>query len=85
MDHLVCFLPGLLALGAHTHKDCPNYERDMMVAKSLMYTCYQMYSRTATGIAPEYVEFPGGGDPRPAPRAPILRPNLPSGLKKGRE
>ena len=35
-------------------------DRDMMVAKSLMYTCYQMYARTETGIAPEFVDFPEG-------------------------
>ena len=35
-----------------------------------------MYRRTATGIAPEYVQFSGGRDPLPAARAPfyILRP-----------
>ena len=44
--------------------------------KALLYTCYQMYKRTATGIAPEYVEFRGGADLKPAARAPfyILRP-----------
>lgn len=66
MDHLVCFLPGILALGAYSKPDSPNRDRDMMLAKSLMYTCYQMYKRTKTGIAAEYYEMPGGGDPQPA-------------------
>ena len=76
MDHLVCFLPGILALGAYTQPDNPNAKRDMTLAKAMLYTCYQMYRRTATGIAPEYVQFPGGRDPLPAARAPfyILRP-----------
>jgi mannosyl-oligosaccharide alpha-1,2-mannosidase len=82
MDHLVCFLPGILALGAYTKPDSPNRDRDMMVAKSLMYTCYQMYARMETGIAPEYVDFPGGGDLKPASRAPfyILRPETAESL-----
>ena len=76
MDHLVCFLPGILALGAYTKPDSPNAKRDMTLAKAMLYTCYQMYRRTKTGIAPEYVEFPGGRDLQPAGRAPfyILRP-----------
>jgi mannosyl-oligosaccharide alpha-1,2-mannosidase len=37
-------------------------QRDLSVAKALMYTCYQMYRRTATHISPEYVEFPVNGD-----------------------
>ena len=82
MDHLVCFLPGILALGAYTKPDSPNRDRDMMLAKSLMYTCYQMYKRTKTGIAAEYYEMPGGGDPKPASRAPfyILRPETAESL-----
>ena len=82
MDHLVCFLPGILALGAYTKPDSPNRDRDMMVAKSLMYTCYQMYERTTTGIAPEYVDFPQGSDLKPASRAPfyILRPETAESL-----
>ena len=82
MDHLVCFLPGILALGAYSKPDSPNRDRDMMLAKSLMYTCYQMYKRTKTGIAAEYYEMPGGGDPQPATRAPfyILRPETAESL-----
>ena len=55
MDHLVCFVPGMLALGAYRHPNSPNAERDLRVAKQLMYTCYQMYERQPTGIAPELV------------------------------
>jgi hypothetical protein len=76
MDHLACFLPGLLALGAYTDPSNKNAKRDMTMARSMLYTCYQTYRRTATGIAAEYSEFPNGQDPRPASRAPfyILRP-----------
>lgn len=42
MDHLVCFMPGILALGSVTDpkgKDSPRAKRDMAVAKALMFTC----------------------------------------------
>jgi hypothetical protein len=45
MDHLVCFLPATLALGALTDplgKDSPRAKRDLSIAKALMYTCYQV-------------------------------------------
>jgi hypothetical protein len=65
MDHLVCFMPGTLALGAYTDPlgiDSARAQRDLRIAKALMYTCYQMYHRTKSGIAPEYVEFRGTQD-----------------------
>lgn len=85
MDHLVCFVPGLLALGAYTDPtgiDSPRAKRDLRVAKALMYTCREMYHRTSTGIAPEYVEFPEGRDMVPAGSAPfyILRPETAESL-----
>ncbi|XP_062509580.1 endoplasmic reticulum mannosyl-oligosaccharide 1,2-alpha-mannosidase-like isoform X2 [Corticium candelabrum] len=53
MDHLVCFLAGTLALGAHN-----NLTRSHMdIAKELMYTCVQMYERMETGLSPEIVYF----------------------------
>jgi hypothetical protein len=30
------------------------------LAKALMYTCWQMYETTATGLSAEYMEFKGG-------------------------
>ncbi|KAL7530357.1 hypothetical protein ACHAXR_009943 [Thalassiosira sp. AJA248-18] len=79
MDHLVCFMGGALALGAYTDPlglDSKRAQRDLKTAKALTYTCYQMYARTKTGIAPEFVQFNGGDDmtvPRGAPFY-ILRP-----------
>jgi len=53
MDHLVCFLPGTLALGfAH---GLP--ESHLLLARKLMFTCYQTYVTTATGLAPEISHF----------------------------
>jgi hypothetical protein len=85
MDHLVCFVPGMLALGAYTAAGTPgeaNAVRDLTNAKALAYTCYQMYERMATGIAPEYVTFPGGHDLEAAGGAPfyILRPEAAEAL-----
>uniref|UniRef100_A0A7S4N8K7 alpha-1,2-Mannosidase n=1 Tax=Odontella aurita TaxID=265563 RepID=A0A7S4N8K7_9STRA len=60
MDHLVCFMGGLLALGAYTDPqgfDSTRAQRDLKTAKELTYTCYQMYARMKTGISPEFVAF----------------------------
>nr|ATB19462.1 putative MNS3 [Juniperus drupacea] len=67
MDHLVCFLPGTLALGATrgltkqrameeglmTIEDIEN----LKLAEDIMKTCYEMYSVTTTGLAPEIAHF----------------------------
>ncbi|XP_034064248.1 mannosidase, alpha, class 1B, member 1b isoform X2 [Gymnodraco acuticeps] len=53
MDHLVCFLPGTLALGAHHGLPADH----MDLAKQLMETCYQMYIQMETGLSPEIVHF----------------------------
>lgn len=52
-DHLVCFLPGVLALGAHNGLPADH----MDLAKQLMETCYQMYVQMETGLSPEIVHF----------------------------
>ncbi|KAM9325886.1 endoplasmic reticulum mannosyl-oligosaccharide 1,2-alpha-mannosidase [Gastrophryne carolinensis] len=53
MDHLVCFLPGTLALGAHNGIAGDH----MNIATSLMETCYQMYKQMETGLSPEISHF----------------------------
>nr|ATB19471.1 putative MNS3 [Thuja plicata] len=67
MDHLVCFLPGTLALGATrgltkqrameeglmTIEDIEN----LKLAEDIMKTCYEMYAVTTTGLAPEIAHF----------------------------
>ncbi|EAQ85693.1 hypothetical protein CHGG_06946 [Chaetomium globosum CBS 148.51] len=67
MDHLVCFLPGAIALGAtggHTvaHVKAQGAwtarkEAEMALARDLMKTCWGMYAVTASGLAPEIVWF----------------------------
>lgn len=53
MDHLVCFLPGTLALGAHHGLPVEHME----LARALMETCYQMNRQMETGLSPEIVHF----------------------------
>jgi hypothetical protein len=65
MDHLVCFMGGLLALGAYTDPqglDSARAQRDLRTGKALTYTCYQMYARMNTGISAEFVQFEDGAD-----------------------
>lgn len=85
MDHLVCFMPGTMALGAYTDPrglESPRAKRDLAVAKALMYTCREMYHRMKSGISPEYVEFPEGRDMVVGTTAPfyLLRPETAESL-----
>ncbi|CAN1249107.1 Mannosyl-oligosaccharide 1,2-alpha-mannosidase MNS3 [Linum perenne] len=67
MDHLVCFLPGTLALGATkgftkkkaTIENLMTFEdlENLKLAEDLAKTCFEMYSVTSTGLAPEIVYF----------------------------
>ncbi|XP_010768445.1 endoplasmic reticulum mannosyl-oligosaccharide 1,2-alpha-mannosidase, partial [Notothenia coriiceps] len=76
MDHLVCFLPGTLALGAHN--GLPGDHMDLAV--QLMETCHQMYKQMETGLSPEIAHFnlqaSDGLDifVKPADRHNLLRP-----------
>ncbi|KAI5918706.1 glycoside hydrolase family 47 protein [Camillea tinctor] len=67
MDHLVCFLPGSIALGAtrgHTLTKARRMsdwnsekEKQIELARDLMKTCWGMYAVTRTGLAPEIAWF----------------------------
>ncbi|KAK4181647.1 glycoside hydrolase [Triangularia setosa] len=67
MDHLVCFMPGTIALaatGGLTEKEArgqPTWtdknEADMQLARELMHTCWGMYKYMATGLAAEITYF----------------------------
>lgn len=67
MDHLVCFLPGAIALGATggmtlaRARQAPGWgaeeEAQMQLAQDLMKTCWGMYAVTRTGLAPEIAWF----------------------------
>ncbi|KAJ0406808.1 hypothetical protein ATCC90586_000861 [Pythium insidiosum] len=53
MDHLSCFLPGTLALGAFHGLPSGHFE----LAEALMNTCIQMYRASKLGLAPEAIHF----------------------------
>lgn len=67
MDHLVCFMPGTIALAttnglplAQARKQPnwgPQQDEDMRLAEELMKTCWGMYKVTPTGLAPEIAHF----------------------------
>ncbi|KAG0270905.1 hypothetical protein BGZ95_001379 [Linnemannia exigua] len=53
MDHLSCFAPGLLALGAKVL----NRPKDMTTARGLMETCFMSYQYSATGLGADEIAF----------------------------
>lgn len=67
MDHLVCFMPGTIALGVtggatveeakRAGRWTEREEREMQFAKELIKTCWGMYKVMATGLAPEIAHF----------------------------
>ena len=53
MDHLACFVPGMLALGATTGAvSASRASAHMALADELLDTCCAFYSATPTGLAP---------------------------------
>ena len=67
MDHLVCFMPGTIALsvaGGISESAAKalglwgnKHSEEMNLARQLMQTCWGMYKATATGLAPEIAHF----------------------------
>jgi len=67
MDHLVCFMPGTIALAqtsglpVSAASKLPPWgkeqEENMLLAKELMKTCMGMYRATASGLSPEITHF----------------------------
>lgn len=81
MDHLVCFLPGSIALsatGGYTlsqARKMPGWgaeeERHIKLARDVMKSCWGMYAVTKTGLAPEIAWFNANDEdlkPRPGER-----------------
>ncbi|OQR70467.1 endoplasmic reticulum mannosyl-oligosaccharide 1 [Tropilaelaps mercedesae] len=54
MDHLVCYLPGTLAIG-HFMGGLPKWHFEL--AENLTQTCVKMYATTSTGLSPEIAHF----------------------------
>ena len=67
MDHLVCFMPGTIALGATEGRPLAEAKKsanwtqkqvdEMELAKELTKTCWGMYKAMSTGLAPEISHF----------------------------
>jgi len=70
MDHLACFVGGMFVLGASSSTDP---EGHLKVAKGIGETCFQMYAKMASGLAPENSEF-GSGELRAGAVYNIQRP-----------
>ena len=74
MDHLLCFMPGTIALGAtgglpvSEARKLPTWgqkqEDQMLFATELMKTCWATYVYTETGLAPEITYFEIDKPPR---------------------
>jgi hypothetical protein len=76
MDHLVCFMPGTIALAATGGQTVEQAKRrlgskwtkkndeDIKLAEELMKTCWGMYKVTPTGLAPEITYFHVDNPPR---------------------
>ncbi|KAL6864893.1 hypothetical protein ACP4OV_016044 [Aristida adscensionis] len=77
MDHLVCFLPGTLALGAtkgitknkalESNLLTDEDKENLQLAEDLAKTCVEMYFVTSTGLAPEIAYFHIEGNPEGGP------------------
>jgi mannosyl-oligosaccharide alpha-1,2-mannosidase len=79
MDHLVCFLPGLLALGAEGGSASSHLD----LAARLLETCKRMWTDTPTGLAPEIADLSQLGDavaPRRGAVHCLLRPETAESL-----
>lgn len=74
MDHLVCFMPGTIALGAtggqplSQARKSPDWtqrqDEEILLARELMKTCWATYLSTKTRLAPEITYFKLDDPPR---------------------
>lgn len=69
MEHLACFAPGMLALGAYHMGD----DDTLQLAADLTETCYEMYHRQISGVSPEKCQVPSL-EPVPGESHYLLRP-----------
>mmetsp|Transcript_212 Transcript_212/g.267 ORF Transcript_212/g.267 Transcript_212/m.267 type:complete len:655 (+) Transcript_212:88-2052(+) len=75
MDHLVCFLPGTLALGHFFGVPKTGHISHLELAKDILDTCMLMYNSTTTLLGPEIAWFSNGNlEIKPRDAHNILRP-----------
>lgn len=65
-EHLTCFLPGVLALGAATIPDVPRTH--LWAAQGLANTCWTLYADSPTGLSPDVVMMQAGSGPADSSR-----------------
>jgi mannosyl-oligosaccharide alpha-1,2-mannosidase len=73
-DHLLCFLPGMLALGAHT-QDGHSKEQDMTLARDLLKGCGEVYKLSPSGLSAD-TGYMKNGDFKAADSSYYLRPEF---------
>ena len=80
MDHLACFVPGMLALGLLTAPEGmgdpidARREKYLSAAEGIAEFCYRMYETQPTSLAPEFVTVVDGHDMQAGAPYNILRP-----------
>lgn len=52
-EHLACFVPGMLALGAAAEED----QETLQLAEALTESCYLMYQKQKIGLSPEFIDI----------------------------
>ncbi|CAE7498591.1 MAN1A2 [Symbiodinium pilosum] len=78
MEHLTCFVPGWIGLGAQQLSEDLR-QRRMKLADDIAYTCWQMYEKQPTGIAPERVKGEAMDLSKTNTKEYILRPEASEG------
>lgn len=72
MDHLACFVPGMLVLGRMNGAEASNFD-SLQLAEDLTETCHQFYARSPSGLSGESATFQDGHVTM-SPAYNILRP-----------
>jgi len=62
MEHLACFTPGMLVLGANEAPTVELADEYLEMAKNIARTCVEMYTSQPTGLSPDHASFPSGGN-----------------------
>lgn len=81
MDHLVCFVVGMLQLGKYAGKDAAVSARDDKAAGDIARVCHDIYRMTPTGLGVEIVRFESEEKhfrmyPSPGAHHYIMRPEV---------
>lgn len=79
MDHLTCFIGGLIGLGARNHTLPEQRTKQMLIAANVTNTCHESYARSETKLGPESFRFTREVEARaiqPRERYYMLRPEV---------